>query len=238
MMLYVFSLGIFLLGGACIAGSLWAHFFGAYYGLIDLISYVYNVVWFRWAVLGFGCGLILVSFMGCGGAAKKNGCLLGMFSLIMGVLGLGLVVVGALSLVYKEKVNTTLTARFEDYTLDPALSYSEGFQRLESAFKCCGLTSNNASDCYQWKNNEPIGCGCDYSQATAAYCSDKNANANSCVISGVTQTGIFTRSCLADVTQSTEDITVVVGIVGIIAGVICLLGMLFGFWSFCTRNKY
>ena len=77
-----------------------------------------------------------------------------------------------------------------------------------------------------------------YSAASVAYCSDKNSNGNNCDISGITQTGIFTKSCLADVTQSTEDITIVVGIVGIIAGVICLLGTLFGFWSFCTRNKY
>ena len=77
-----------------------------------------------------------------------------------------------------------------------------------------------------------------YSLASQAYCSDKNTNANNCDISEITQTGIFTKSCLADVTQSTEDITIVVGIVGIIAGVICLLGTLFGFWSFCTRNKY
>merc|ERR1712110_986057 len=115
-LLYVFSLAIFLIGGACIAGSLWAHFFGAYYGLIDLVSYVYNVIWFRWAVLGFGCSLLLVSFMGCCGAAKKNGCLLGTFSLVMGIFGLALVVVGALSLVYKDKVQTELVTRFEQYT--------------------------------------------------------------------------------------------------------------------------
>merc|ERR1712088_1200772 len=111
--------------------------------------------------LATGIFLFLMGFLGCCGAAKKNKCMLNIFSGVTILLILAEIAAVIMAFVYYPQVDTFMQERVDAYTPDAAepddIFNKEFVDQLQKSFKCCG-----------WKGAD------DFTETPDSCCADAN----------------------------------------------------------------
>ncbi|XP_045487952.1 leukocyte surface antigen CD53 isoform X2 [Pieris rapae] len=113
--------------------------------------YIASVV----VVVAMGAAIMLLSFLGCCGAAKEVKCMLLTYYILVFIIFVAMLVGGILLFVFREKVISTLDremhASMPNYGVKH--EYTRAWDDTQSHLQCCGVKSHN-----DWNGNVPESC--------------------------------------------------------------------------------
>ncbi|KGL73230.1 Tetraspanin-8, partial [Tinamus guttatus] len=96
-------------------------------------------------LIGVGCVIMVLGFLGCCGAIKESQCMLLMFFIGLLLILILQLVTGILAAVYKPQISTAfsliVTANVDllQSSTEEGKAYQETFQTFEREYQCCGL---------------------------------------------------------------------------------------------------
>ncbi|GAU98402.1 hypothetical protein RvY_09554 [Ramazzottius varieornatus] len=115
-----------------------------------------------WAVIGIGCFVVLVGFLGCCGAMQENRCMLVTYFAVILLILLAELVTGILMVIYKNQLEQSLQ---ENMQMNLQTNYgggtegqravTNGFDFAQYTFRCCGVKGSVDYNASSWSANQP-----------------------------------------------------------------------------------
>ncbi|XP_028043074.1 tetraspanin-9-like isoform X1 [Bombyx mandarina] len=163
-------------------------------------------------VVAMGVAIMILSLLGCCGAAKEVKCMLLTYYILVFIIFVVMLVGGILQFVFREKVLTTLDR--ELYASVPYYGvkheYTKSWDDTQTYLQCCGVKSPN-----DWHGNLPESC---CREAYPGKRIDCKSNQN--------PTTIYVDGCLDKVIEFLREDAVYVGTAAIIVAIIMLLALI------------
>lgn len=170
-LMFFFNVLFLLAGGALVAITVWV--------LVDQASFsslvvdVPHTLVAVYIILGVGCFLVVVSFLGCCGALKKNTCMLGTFFVLLLIIFLAEIVGAVMMFVYSGPIKTEVVNSMNDFNNGvnetEINDMTQAWNSVQTVAECCGL--NGVAD---WDNKTAV-----FSEAGAVFpascCKDSSA---------------------------------------------------------------
>lgn len=159
-----------------------------------------------------GGAAILISLLGCCGAAKEVKCMLLTYYILVFIIFVVMLVGGILQFVFREKIvdslNRELYAAIPNYGVKP--EYTKSWDDTQTLLQCCGVRG------YQdWSDNVPESCCKEIYFGKRTDCRQSPNPLN-----------IYTEGCLKKTTDFLQQNAVYIGVVAIIVAFIMLLGLI------------
>ncbi|KAJ0179540.1 hypothetical protein K1T71_005252 [Dendrolimus kikuchii] len=163
-------------------------------------------------VIVMGVAMMLLSFLGCCGAAKEVKCMLLTYYILVFIIFVVMLVGGILQLVFREKILSTLDR--EMYASIPYYNtrheYTKSWDDTQSFLQCCGVKNYN-----DWNNNIPDSCCREIYPGKRLDCK-----------SSPNPTTMYVDGCLSKVTDFLREDAIYVGAAAIIVACIMLLALI------------
>ncbi|XP_055331372.1 tetraspanin-9-like isoform X1 [Paramacrobiotus metropolitanus] len=184
----------------------------------------------QYGIIGIGCFVLLVGFLGCCGAMHENRCMLVTYFAVVLVILLAEIVGGILIVVFKGELDSKLQNNLQEnlqknYGLLPDhKAVTGGFDTIQKNGKCCGVVGPNDYALSNWtKVNEAKG--------------QKNEVPDSCCAPGSNPCEKYPIGCYDQVKKSISDVHGI--LIGVGAGIAALelLGMIFAI-CLCRNIDY
>ncbi|XP_074600323.1 tetraspanin-33-like [Brevipalpus obovatus] len=241
--LFFFNLVFWLIGGCLMGLGAWS--FLEEYPETDLKKFQNIADFFvhiSLALIILGMIVFWMSFAGCLGALRENLCFLKLYSLMLLLLFIGEIVLSTVAFIFPNNVSYFLK---DILSKDPIMKYRDdtNLQNLidvvQTNFKCCGISDQGYKD---WSRNiyfncsdsnpSPERCAVPFSCCRNPMSLDSGLINSMCGysvqnISSVVQVNkfIFTRGCIAAVTELFERNMNLVAGVCLVCAVVQLLAM-------------
>ncbi|XP_045614134.1 CD151 antigen [Procambarus clarkii] len=175
-------------------------------------------------LIGTGCVIFFVSFLGCFGALREVKCMLLTYFIIVLLLFIILLIGGILGYVFKDKAKTTvrnaMVVAIKEYRTDEDSPFTEAWDETQQAMKCCAITNQN-----EWAKNpefsmsdKKVPKSCCRKDGTAGELMDCQRNPG--------EDNSYTEGCFSKAIDFVERHALIVGGVGIAVAVIMVLGLL------------
>ncbi|CAK9298951.1 unnamed protein product [Gordionus sp. m RMFG-2023] len=116
-----------------------------YLDLLDLTSNDPLLKYGAYLLIGSGCFIILVGFLGCCGAVQENKCMLGMYFLLLLVILAAQITIGVLAAVYRSEIKAKVNTKMREniarlYGADDGKNtLSKSMDYLHVLATCCGI---------------------------------------------------------------------------------------------------
>lgn len=162
-------------------------------------------------VVAMGIAMMLLSLLGCCGAAKEVKCMLLTYYILVFIIFVVMLVGGILQLVFREKVLTTLDR--EMYASIPNYNtnheYAKAWDDTQTFLQCCGVKNYN-----DWNGNVPDSC-----------CRETYPGQRLDCKSSPNPTTMYVDGCLSKLTDFLREDAVYVGGTAIAVAFVMLLSL-------------
>lgn len=163
-------------------------------------------------VVAMGAALMLLSLLGCCGAAKEVKCMLLTYYILVFIIFVVMLVGGILQFVFREKVLTTLDR--ELYAAIPYYGVRHDFTKswddTQTYLKCCGVKGYK-----DWNDNVPESC-----------CREVYPGKRMDCKGSPNPTTMYVEGCLSKVIDFLREDAVYVGTVAVIIAMIMMLALI------------
>ncbi|XP_031627365.1 uncharacterized protein LOC116343455 [Contarinia nasturtii] len=158
-------------------------------------------------LIGVGCVVFFIAYLGCCGAIKENSCMLCLYAIILIIIvgvEIGFVVAAnakkdALEEIVDKRLKFTINS-IANHT-DSSVAYYESWHLLQTELKCCGIVGPE-----DWKNVLP-------KVELPGSCCQKAANDTTCTVNTASKTGC--KAAIIDFLNS--NIVTVIGVAIVVA---------------------
>ncbi|XP_055331380.1 CD82 antigen-like isoform X2 [Paramacrobiotus metropolitanus] len=232
LLLLTFNLIFWLSGIGLIGAGIWMFLTekGEVFAIVQPEGSVPMIKIAAYGIIGIGCFVLLVGFLGCCGAMHENRCMLVTYFAVVLVILLAEIVGGILIVVFKGELDSKLQNNLQEnlqknYGLLPDhKAVTGGFDTIQKNGKCCGVVGPNDYALSNWtKVNEAKG--------------QKNEVPDSCCAPGSNPCEKYPIGCYDQVKKSISDVHGI--LIGVGAGIAALelLGMIFAI-CLCRNIDY
>ncbi|CAG9792180.1 unnamed protein product [Diatraea saccharalis] len=163
-------------------------------------------------IVAMGAAMMLLSFLGCCGAAKEIKCMLLTYYILVFIIFVVMLVGGILQFVFREKVLTTLDR--EMYASIPYYGvkheYTRAWDETQSYLMCCGVKGYR-----DWNGNIPTSCCREIYPGQRQECQSTPNPSN-----------MYVDGCLNKAIEFLREDAVYVGAAAIVVAVIMLLALI------------
>ncbi|XP_072941652.1 tetraspanin-18B-like isoform X2 [Epargyreus clarus] len=210
MCLIVINVATFIGGAITLGVGVWVYEARSFPStLMSNNMYIASLV----VVLAMGAALMLLSVLGCCGAAREVKCMLLTYYTLVFLIFVVMLVGGILQFIFREKVMKTLDrelyASIPYYGVTP--SYTLAWDDTQSHLECCGVRSYK-----DWNDNVPMSCCREVYPGKRLDCK-----------SFQNPTTMYLDGCLQKTIELLRQDAMYVGVVAIIITILMLLALIF-----------